>query len=77
MFCIFSLNGFLNLILCSLLIAFFTDMRIKYKGRVETFTEDKLVSKNPIIQFKDWFEIARSTPEINEPTAMILATATK
>ncbi|EZA50449.1 hypothetical protein DMN91_009577 [Ooceraea biroi] len=53
------------------------DMRIKYKNKNETFTEDNLISKEPIGQFKVWFEEACNTPQILEPNAMILATATR
>lgn len=52
-------------------------MRIKYKNRSETFTEDQLVSKEPIGQFKAWFDEACDLPQIFEPNAMFLATATK
>ncbi|KAL2722922.1 pyridoxine/pyridoxamine 5'-phosphate oxidase-like [Vespula maculifrons] len=53
------------------------DMRVKYKNRNETFTEEDLVSKEPIGQFKAWFEEACKTPEIFEPNAVLLGTATK
>lgn len=52
-------------------------MRVKYKNRNETFTEEDLVSKEPIGQFKAWFEEACKTPEIFEPNAVLLGTATK
>ncbi|XP_076284995.1 pyridoxine/pyridoxamine 5'-phosphate oxidase isoform X2 [Lasioglossum baleicum] len=52
-------------------------IRIKYKDKSETFTEDQLVSKEPIGQFKAWFQEACKTPQIFEPNAMFLATATK
>lgn len=52
-------------------------MRIRYKGKDETFTEDQLVSKEPIGQFKAWFEEASKNPNIMEPNTMFLATATK
>ncbi|XP_003703175.2 pyridoxine/pyridoxamine 5'-phosphate oxidase isoform X1 [Megachile rotundata] len=52
-------------------------MRLKYKDKSETFTEDHLVSKEPIGQFKAWFEEACKTPQIFEANAMFLATATK
>ncbi|KAK9298126.1 hypothetical protein QLX08_008446 [Tetragonisca angustula] len=52
-------------------------MRIKYKNKNETFTEDCLISKEPIGQFKAWFDEACNTPQIFEPNAMFLATATK
>lgn len=53
------------------------DMRIKYKDKSETFTEDNLISKEPIGQFKAWFEEVCNTPQILEPNAMLLATATR
>lgn len=53
------------------------DLRIKYKDRNETFTEENLVSKEPIGQFKAWFEEACATPQIMEPNVVFLATATK
>ncbi|CAD6235808.1 GSCOCG00007992001-RA-CDS [Cotesia congregata] len=53
------------------------DMRIKYKDKSETFTEDQLDCKEPIGQFKAWFEVASKTPGILEANAMCLGTATK
>lgn len=58
-------------------IVFPTDMRIKYKDKNQTFTEDNLISKEPIGQFKAWFEEACNTPQILEANAMFLATATR
>ncbi|XP_034950988.1 pyridoxine/pyridoxamine 5'-phosphate oxidase [Chelonus insularis] len=52
-------------------------MRIKYKDRSDTFTEEQLDSKEPIGQFKAWFDVACKTPGILEPNAMCLGTATK
>ncbi|CAK9812972.1 Pyridoxine/pyridoxamine 5'-phosphate oxidase [Anthophora plagiata] len=52
-------------------------MRIKYKDKSETFTEDQLVSKEPIGQFDAWFKEACNTPQIFEANVMFLATATK
>ena len=52
-------------------------MRIKYKDKRETFTEDQLDSKEPFGQFKAWFEVATKTPGIQEANAMCLGTATK
>ncbi|XP_014482492.1 PREDICTED: pyridoxine-5'-phosphate oxidase-like isoform X2 [Dinoponera quadriceps] len=54
-----------------------TDMRIKYKNKSEIFTEDQLVSKEPITQFKAWFEDACNNSQIEEPNAMMVGTATK
>ncbi|XP_012264955.2 pyridoxine/pyridoxamine 5'-phosphate oxidase isoform X1 [Athalia rosae] len=52
-------------------------MRIKYKDKSETFTEDDLKSKEPFGQFKAWFDEATKTPGVLEPNAMCLATATR
>ncbi|XP_045128998.1 pyridoxine/pyridoxamine 5'-phosphate oxidase-like isoform X2 [Portunus trituberculatus] len=52
-------------------------MRKPYKGKNETFVEEDLVAKEPIGQFKEWFEEACNTPGIIEANAMCLATATK
>ncbi|XP_014604534.1 PREDICTED: pyridoxine-5'-phosphate oxidase-like [Polistes canadensis] len=52
-------------------------MRIRYKNRNETFTEDQLVSTDPIEQFRAWFTEACHTPYIAEPNAAFLGTATK
>ncbi|XP_011300887.1 pyridoxine-5'-phosphate oxidase [Fopius arisanus] len=52
-------------------------MRIKYKDKSETFTEDQLQFKEPIGQFKIWFDAACNLPTIQEPNAMIVATATR
>lgn len=54
-----------------------SSMRIKYKDKHELFLESSLVSKEPIGQFKAWFDYACSTPTVNEPNAMCLATASK
>ncbi|XP_064100560.1 pyridoxine-5'-phosphate oxidase-like isoform X1 [Macrobrachium nipponense] len=52
-------------------------MRKPYKGKNEAFTEDDLVAKEPIAQFREWFDQACSTPGIIEANAMCLATSTK
>ncbi|XP_076045114.1 pyridoxine/pyridoxamine 5'-phosphate oxidase-like isoform X2 [Oratosquilla oratoria] len=52
-------------------------MRKPYKGKSEVFTEDNLVAKEPVAQFKAWFDEACNTPGIVEANAMCLATATK
>uniref|UniRef100_A0A3Q4AAR7 pyridoxal 5'-phosphate synthase n=1 Tax=Mola mola TaxID=94237 RepID=A0A3Q4AAR7_MOLML len=54
-----------------------SDMRKKYKGDEECFEESQLVSLDPIKQFGDWFDQATTCPEIGEPNAMCIATATK
>lgn len=52
-------------------------MRIKYKDKRETFLESDLVSKEPIGQFKAWFDDACKAPGVMEANAMCLATASK
>lgn len=52
-------------------------MRIKYKDRNETFIEENLISKEPMGQFKTWFNEACESPHILEPNAVFLGTATK
>ncbi|XP_026468718.1 pyridoxine-5'-phosphate oxidase-like isoform X2 [Ctenocephalides felis] len=52
-------------------------MRMKYKTKDDTFVESQLVSKNPFVQFKAWFDVACKTPGILEPNAMCLATCSK
>ncbi|XP_034049444.1 pyridoxine-5'-phosphate oxidase [Thalassophryne amazonica] len=52
-------------------------MRKKYKEDVECFEESHLVSLDPIKQFSNWFDEAAKCPEIGEPNAMCIATATK
>ncbi|XP_036428678.1 pyridoxine-5'-phosphate oxidase [Colossoma macropomum] len=54
-----------------------SDMRKKYKGDDECFEENQLVSLDPIKQFGEWFDQATKCPEIGEPNAMCIATATK
>jgi len=54
-----------------------SEMRQGYMERGQSFTEDQLIAKEPIQQFREWFEIARSVKSIVEPNAMCLATATK
>lgn len=54
------------------------DMRAKYRESHEAFTENQLVSRDdPFMQFKAWFDEAKCTKEIIEPTAVCLATASK
>lgn len=52
-------------------------MRKPYNDESKTFTEDDLVAKEPIQQFKAWFDLACQTPNILEANAMCLSTATK
>ena len=51
-----------------------SDQRVSYEqGKLE----EKIVSRNPIEQFKKWYDEATTHKEIKEPNAMILCTATK
>lgn len=52
-------------------------MRAAYRDRQNLFTESDLVSKEPISQFKAWFDQARHDPNIMEANAMCLSTASK
>ncbi|XP_022096785.1 pyridoxine-5'-phosphate oxidase-like isoform X1 [Acanthaster planci] len=52
-------------------------MRKAYKAGHEAFTEDELVSKEPIGQFAAWFKVASEQDSIGEANAMTLATASK
>ncbi|KAL2078129.1 hypothetical protein ACEWY4_025814 [Coilia grayii] len=54
-----------------------SDMRKKYKADDQCFEEDQLVSLDPMKQFGNWFDEATKCPEIGEPNAMCIATATK
>uniref|UniRef100_A0A669BYJ6 pyridoxal 5'-phosphate synthase n=1 Tax=Oreochromis niloticus TaxID=8128 RepID=A0A669BYJ6_ORENI len=53
-----------------------SNMRKRYRGDLECFEESQLVSLDPIKQFGNWFDEATKCPEIGEPNAMCLATAT-
>lgn len=53
------------------------DMRKPYNDKHTTFLESSLVSKEPIKQFKEWFDLASKTENIKEANSMCLATATK
>ncbi|ETN61135.1 pyridoxamine 5'-phosphate oxidase [Anopheles darlingi] len=52
-------------------------LRIKYKSEKEIFLESSLERKEPFGVFRKWLQEACDTPEIIEPNAMCLATATK
>lgn len=54
-----------------------SEMRVKYNEDENTFLEEDLCSKEPIGQFRDWFEDACKCEDIFEVNAMTLATATK
>nr|XP_020460387.1 pyridoxine-5'-phosphate oxidase isoform X2 [Monopterus albus]XP_020460388.1 pyridoxine-5'-phosphate oxidase isoform X2 [Monopterus albus] len=53
-----------------------SDMRKKYKGDEDCFEESHLASMDPIKQFGNWFDEATKCPDIGEPNAMCIATAT-
>ncbi|MBG87965.1 MAG: pyridoxamine 5'-phosphate oxidase [Verrucomicrobiales bacterium] len=48
-----------------------SDLRRSYE-RGQLDLED--LNSNPFLQFRDWFELARATPEVIEPNAMALST---
>ncbi|XP_062553977.1 pyridoxine/pyridoxamine 5'-phosphate oxidase-like [Armigeres subalbatus] len=52
-------------------------LRIKYKEQKDVFLESSIEVKEPFSLFRKWFDEACNTPEIIEPNAMCLATATK
>uniref|UniRef100_A0A1Y1M739 pyridoxal 5'-phosphate synthase n=1 Tax=Photinus pyralis TaxID=7054 RepID=A0A1Y1M739_PHOPY len=52
-------------------------IRIPYKTRANAFLEDSIAVKDPIKLFDQWFQEARNTPELIEPNAMCLSTATR
>ena len=52
-------------------------MRKSYNEGHTTFSEQDLVSDEPMGQFESWFKKACETPHIDEANAMCLATATK
>lgn len=52
-------------------------MRTKYYEKEQTFGEESLISKEPIKQFKVWFDEACLIPGIQEANAMCLATSSK
>ncbi|XP_061299927.1 pyridoxine-5'-phosphate oxidase [Pezoporus flaviventris] len=52
-------------------------LRKSYRGDEEAFEEQNLVSRDPIQQFRAWFEEAVSCPDIGEANAMCLATCTR
>jgi len=53
------------------------DLRTSYNSPENTFDVNNLVSRDPIEQFKSWFEDAKKHPAIKEPNAMAVATCTK
>lgn len=52
-------------------------LRIKYREKKDVFHESSIEVKEPLSLFRKWFDEACKTPEIIEPNAMCLATATK
>lgn len=54
-----------------------SSLRIKYMEKRDVFLEDSIEKKEPMSLFDKWFQDALNTPEIIEPNAMNLATATK
>lgn len=52
-------------------------MRMPYMPRGQSFTEDHLISHEPVAQFNLWFQMACQIEGIVEPNAMSLATATR
>ncbi|CAF1018827.1 unnamed protein product [Brachionus calyciflorus] len=55
----------------------FANIRAHYRDPSEIFDVKDLVSKDPIKQFDEWFQLARKNPGIKEPNAMCLSTATR
>lgn len=54
-----------------------SDMRLPYRSAHDVFDVGDLVSREPFKQFTSWFDEASNAPDIGEPNAMALATATK
>ncbi|KAM8988659.1 pyridoxine-5'-phosphate oxidase [Ara ararauna] len=52
-------------------------LRKSYRGDEEAFEEQHLASRDPIQQFRVWFEEAVSCPDVGEANAMCLATCTR
>ncbi|XP_058451907.1 pyridoxine/pyridoxamine 5'-phosphate oxidase-like [Malaya genurostris] len=52
-------------------------LRIKYKEKKDIFQESSIDVKDPFHLFRKWLDEACNTPEIIEPNAMCLATASK
>lgn len=52
-------------------------LRKKYKDSHTVFLEDSIEKKDPIDLFEKWFKDVLDCPEIQEPNAMCLSTATK
>lgn len=52
-------------------------MRKQYHDSHTVFLEENIEKKDPIDLFGKWFKEVRNCPEIQEPNAMCLSTATK
>lgn len=55
----------------------FIGLRTKYNEKSNLLLEENIIVKEPFHLFKIWFEEAQSNPDVIEPNAMCLATATK
>ncbi|KAK9883609.1 hypothetical protein WA026_001784 [Henosepilachna vigintioctopunctata] len=53
------------------------DIRKEYQSRDNALTEDKISLKEPIQLLNEWFDQVKNHPNILEPHAVCLATATK
>ena len=54
-----------------------SQLRKPYNSSKDILDQKSLVSKNPFDIFDQWMKLACETPEIEEPTAMCLATVSK
>ncbi|XP_064380713.1 pyridoxine-5'-phosphate oxidase [Dromaius novaehollandiae] len=52
-------------------------LRKSYRGDEEAFEERHLASRDPVEQFRAWFEEAARCPDVGEANAMCLATCTR
>lgn len=53
------------------------DIRVPYRHDKDTFDCVNLKYKEPLAQFKTWFEDAVNSGKVYEANAMVLATCTK
>lgn len=77
---VFYLYIYINRIVCTSKYNFFfrsTAIRNKYKDKTDVFLEENIAIKEPFNLFKIWLNEAYETPEILEPNAMCLATASR
>ena len=56
---------------------FILAMRTPYNPALNAFLECDLVAREPIAQFKEWFDEVCASPTMKEPNAVALATATR